>query len=81
MVIRQAATLVAGGVVLGLGIAFGLEAVTAQSLHGLLYGGELAQPVLLLGVIAGIVGTALVATWLPVRRATRVEPTVALRME
>jgi len=81
MVIRQAATLVAGGVVIGLGIALGLEAVTAQALHGLLYGAELAQPILLLGVIVGIVGTALVATWLPVRRATRVEPTVALRME
>lgn len=81
MVLRQAATLVAGGVAIGLGIALGLELVTAQSLHGMLYGGELAQPVLLAGVIIGVTGAALLATWVPVRRATRVEPTVALRME
>jgi putative ABC transport system permease protein len=81
MVLRQAATLVAGGVVIGLGIAMALEFVAAQSLHGMLYGAELAQPVLLAGVIVGVTGAALLATWLPVRRATRVEPTVALRME
>jgi len=81
MVLRQAATLVTAGVAIGLGIALALEAATAQSLHGMLYGAGLAQPVLLIGVIVGVVGAALLATWLPVRRATRVEPTVALRME
>ena len=45
------------------------------------YGERLAQPVLLAGVAIAVAATALLATWIPVRRATRVEPTVALRSE
>jgi predicted permease len=81
MVLRQAGTLVAAGVGIGLAITLGLEFATAQSLHGILYGASLAQPVLLAGVMVGVGGTALLATLIPVRRATKVEPTVALRME
>jgi putative ABC transport system permease protein len=81
MVLRQAGTLVAAGIGIGLAITLGLEFVTAQSLHGILYGASLAQPVLLAGVMIGVGGTALLATLIPVRRATKVEPTVALRME
>jgi putative ABC transport system permease protein len=81
MVLRQAGTLVAAGIAIGLAITLGLEFATAQSLHGMLYGASLAQPLLLAGVMIGVGGTALLATLIPVRRATRVEPTVALRME
>ncbi len=81
MVLRQAGTLVAAGIAIGLAITLGLEFATARSLHGMLYGASLAQPVLLAGVMIGVGGTALLATLIPVRRATRVEPTVALRME
>jgi len=81
MVLRQAGTLVAAGIAIGLAITLGLELATAESLHGMLYGASLAQPVLLAGVMLGVGGAALLATLIPVRRATRVEPTVALRME
>jgi putative ABC transport system permease protein len=81
MVLRQAAVLVAGGVAIGLGVAVVLDVALGRSLHGLLYGGELTQPWLLGGVSAAVAVAALVATWIPVRRATRVEPTVALRSE
>jgi len=81
MVLRQAGTLVVAGIGIGLAITLGLEFATAQSLHGMLYGASLAQPVLLAGVMVGVGGAALLATLIPVRRATRVEPTVALRME
>ena len=81
MVLRQAAVLVAGGVAIGLGVAVALDLALGRSLHGLLYGAELTQPLLLGGVSAAVVIAALVATWIPVRRATRVEPTVALRSE
>jgi len=81
MVLRQAGSLVVAGIAIGLAITLGLEFATAQSLHGMLYGASLAQPVLLAGVMVGVGGAALLATLIPVRRATRVEPTVALRME
>jgi putative ABC transport system permease protein len=79
LVLRQAATLVGIGVAIGLGVAVGLQLLLDSSLRQLFYGEELSQPVLLVGV--AIVVTALLATWLPARRATKVEPTVALRSE
>jgi ABC-type lipoprotein release transport system permease subunit len=39
------------------------------------------QPLLLAGVALAVTATALVATWIPARRATQVQPTVALRSE
>lgn len=81
MVLRQAATLVAAGVAIGLAVAIGLQYVLDSSLSNLFYGERLSQPVLLLGVAIAVTFTALLATWIPARRATRVEPTVALRSE
>ena len=81
MVLRQAASLVATGVVIGLGAAVALQFALDTPLANLFYGEQLSQPVLLVGVAIAVAATALLATWLPARRATRVEPTVALRSE
>ncbi len=81
MVLRQAGTLVAIGVGVGLAAAIALEQLLGGSLRGMLYGERLAQPLLLAAVAIAVIATALLATWLPVRRATRVQPTVALRSE
>ena len=81
MVLRQASTLVAAGIAIGLGVAIALEQVLTTSLHGLFYGANISQPVLLVAVAVAVAATALLATWIPARRATRVEPTVALRSE
>ncbi|HMG22664.1 MAG TPA: FtsX-like permease family protein, partial [Kofleriaceae bacterium] len=81
MVLRQAALLVAAGVGIGLAAAVALSELLGASLSGLFYGEHLAQPVLLAGVALAVIATALLATWLPVRRATEVQPTVALRSE
>ena len=81
MVLRQAGVLVAAGVAIGLAGAIALSAALGPSLRDLFYGEQLAQPVLLAGVALAVIATALLATWVPVRRATEVQPTVALRSE
>lgn len=81
MVLRQAAGLVALGIAAGLAAAIGLQLVLDASLTNLLYGERLSQPLLLAGVAAAVAVTAFVATWIPVRRATRIQPMVALRSE
>jgi putative ABC transport system permease protein len=81
MVLRQAGGLVAIGIAIGLGTAIALEQVLTGSLRGLFYGAQVTQPVLLTAVAIAVAGAALLATWIPARRATKVEPTVALRSE
>lgn len=81
MVLRQAGVLVAAGVALGLAAAVVLQLMLDKSLRGLFYGAELSQPVLLGGVAIAVAATALLATWIPARRATKIEPMVALRSE
>jgi putative ABC transport system permease protein len=81
MVLRQAAALVAGGVALGLGAAVALQFLVGRSMRVMFYGEELSQPVLLVAVGIAVTATALLASWVPARRATLVQPTVALRSE
>jgi putative ABC transport system permease protein len=81
MVLRQAGVLVASGVAAGLGVTVMLQLLLDASLSDLFYGERLSQPVLLGAVALAVTVTALLATWIPARRATRVEPTVALRSE
>jgi ABC-type antimicrobial peptide transport system permease subunit len=75
MIVRQSLTLVAIGVVAGLA-----GAVWAGSLvESQLYGVSPVDFVSFAGA-AGVLGaSALVAGWLPARRATRVDPVTALR--
>ncbi len=61
------------GVVLALGLSIGLSRV--------LFGVQAFDPVAFPAVIALLVATAALACWLPARRATKVDPMVALRAE
>ncbi len=67
----------------GLGIAVGLAAslATTRYLGKLLYGLSPGDPVTLVLVAGVLVGVAGLATWLPTRRALRVDPAVTLREE
>ena len=65
----------------GLGVAVGLAAslATTRFLGKLLYGLSPSDPVTLVFVAGVLIGVAALATWLPTRRALRVDPAVTLR--
>ncbi len=65
------------GLLCGLVFAFGL----ARMLARLLYGVSPVDPVVFGGVALIIVLTALLGAWIPIRRAAKVDPVVALRCE
>ena len=77
MVLGQGSRLVLVGV--GLGLAGSLLATRA--LASQLYGVRATDPVTFAGIALLLGGMALLATYLPARRATRVDPVVALRSE
>lgn len=77
MVVRQGAVLAGVGAVVGVGLALGLTRLMAA----LLYGVSPSDPLTFAAVAGGLVATALLASWIPARRAARVDPAVALRTE
>jgi ABC-type antimicrobial peptide transport system permease subunit len=77
MVVGQGMAIAALGVAIGLAGAFAATRV----MGGMLAGVSPDDP-LSFGLVAGILaGVALLASWLPARRAARVDPMVALRSE
>ncbi|MBW3552753.1 MAG: ABC transporter permease [Gemmatimonadetes bacterium] len=81
---RVAAEVIREGAVLaGIGIAVGLAAALLLSgaLRSLLFGVSATDPVVLGGGAAVLLVAALLASWLPARRAVRVQPSEALRQE
>jgi len=61
------------------GIVGGLAA--ARVLSSLLIGITASDPLTYFGVVFGLAAVALLACWLPARRATQVDPIEALRYE
>jgi ABC-type antimicrobial peptide transport system permease subunit len=72
-----------GGRLAGLGITIGLVAALAMThlMASFLYGVQPADPATFAAVALLLGAVALLACYLPARRAMRVEPTVALRHE
>jgi predicted permease len=77
LVLRQAAALAFTGVVVGIVAAL----VSVRYLASFLYGVKPYDPLVFAGGAAVIVCVALLASYIPVRRAMRVDPMVALRYE
>jgi predicted permease len=68
-------------VVIGVGIGLGLAIAVAAVLSRALYGVAATSPAMLLGAPGTLLSIALVACWIPARRAANVDPTVAMRSE
>jgi len=77
LVMRQAMLLAGLGAVVGLGGAYGLTRFMAT----MLYGVKPNDPWVFVTVALVLVSVALLASYLPARRATRIDPIVALRYE
>ena len=77
LIFRQGFKLIAGGLIWGTAVALAL----AQLIRALLFGVEPADPVTFAAVATLFTVVALLACWLPARRAATVDPMEALRYE
>ena len=77
MVVGQGMLLAVAGVLIGVGSAFGLTRLIASFLFGV----KAWDPAVFTAVPIALSLVALAAVWLPARRATRIDPVVALRYE
>ncbi|HYL09462.1 MAG TPA: ABC transporter permease [Candidatus Acidoferrales bacterium] len=77
MILREA------GILLGIGLAAGtaLSLLAAKTASSLLFGLKPRNPVTLAAAIAALAAVTLAASFLPARRASRLDPMVALRDE
>jgi predicted permease len=77
MIMREGSIMLVSGVAIGLLLAV----ATAKIVSGILYGVGALDPVAFTVAPAVLTVAALIATWLPARRATRVNPAQALHAE
>jgi putative ABC transport system permease protein len=77
MILRQGAVIVAVGLVLGIVLALGMARLVGNFLSGV----SPFDPLTYVSVSLSLALVALLASYIPARRATRVDPMVALRYE
>ena len=77
LIVRESLVLVIAGIVIGIGISIASGEYVASQLFGL----EPTDVTTLLAAMAVMVAVSAAAGYLPARRATRVDPMIALRYE
>ncbi|MEY2562976.1 MAG: hypothetical protein QOH88_1169 [Verrucomicrobiota bacterium] len=77
LILRQGMMLALIGSIIGLAIAFG----TTRLLKSVLYGVDAVDPTTFIGVTFLLGTVSFLACWIPARRASRVDPMIALRAE
>lgn len=77
LVMREVFALVGTGLVFGLAAAWGLNKVVGNQLYGI----SATDPITIIGAASLLAFVALLAGYIPARRATRVNPVLALRYE
>jgi ABC-type antimicrobial peptide transport system permease subunit len=77
LVFAQGGRMAVAGIVIGLVVSY----LVTQFLRTLLYGIQPTDPLTFLAVALLLLGTVMLACWIPARRASRVDPMVALRAE
>jgi predicted permease len=77
MILNRGLLIAAAGLIVGLGIAF----FAASYFQNLLIGVSARDPLMYAAIALILAAVALVACWLPARRATKVDPLIALRSE
>jgi putative ABC transport system permease protein len=77
LVVGRVMCFVLGGIVVGIAGALALT----RLLETMLYGMSPRDPMVIAGVSLLLAGAALLASWLPARRATRIDPMLVLRSE
>ena len=77
LIVRQGMKLAGIGVLAGLAVSYGL----ARLLSSLLYGVKASDPITFAAVAIILTLVAFLATYVPARRAMKVDPLIALRYE
>jgi predicted permease len=81
LVLRQTLAVVLCGVAIGIGGSLAVVRLLSSAINGMLYGIRPTDISLFMGATISLVAIALLAAFLPARRASRVDPMVALRYE